>query len=139
MTYLHKDHNRPIWQFCWFGVFGLANTIGYFVIFHAAREWLTLPTYLSALAAYCTSVLISFVGNSRVTFKDSSMRTCQRVAIFMIIYLLGAGYNILCINVLVRVIGANVYPSLLFFIISWPVISFSLNKYFLFHDRLLWK
>ena len=136
MVTMDRAYNRINWQFCWFGVFGLANTIGYFGVFYAVHEWLMLPRYLSILAAYSTSVLISFLGNSRVTFRDSKLRFSRRVAIFMLIYLLGVVYNIMCVNGLGMVFGLDVYPPLLFFILSWPAISFSLNKYFLFNDKL---
>jgi putative flippase GtrA len=71
-----------------FGVTGVTTTLAYFVLINAFVLWSTMPPVLSSVCAYVISLVISYVMQSRFTFRVNA-DSVDQIARFIVMSLAG--------------------------------------------------
>ena len=118
-------------QLAKYGIVGLANTVvGYAVIF-ICLVFLNFSAVISNFIGYMTGLVLSFVLNSLFTFGDryySTRKILRYLAVFIFSYLC----NLLTLVIFLRLFEFSGVLAQIPSIIVFFIVSFLLNKYFVF-------
>jgi len=113
---------------------GIANTAAYIVVAYLLSKFAGWPSYLASGSAYVVAVLISFVGNSVLTFEGGDVRSPTQLFKYGQLYAVGLVWNALVIHLFDRAFQAPVL-GFFAFAISWTAVGFLVNKYVIFVRR----
>lgn len=115
----------------WFTIVGGASTLCYIIVFLSINRMTTLdPAYNSAIS-YLAGMLISYWGQSRLTFKNKN-DGAREVTRYIMISILGIVASIAIMGMGVGNEHIPVYVGLILVCITVPVFSFILMKLWAF-------
>jgi len=115
----------------WFTIVGGASTLCYIIVFLSMDRITTLnPAYNSAIS-YLAGMLISYWGQSRLTFKNNNDGT-REVTRYIIISILGIVASIAIMGIGVGNEYIHIYVGLILVCITVPTLSFILMKLWVF-------
>lgn len=118
-------------QFLTFAAIGGLATATHALVALGAHEGLGLAPLSANLAGYCCAVLISYLGNARLTFRKAAMHGPQ-FARFLTISLVALGLNQLLVLVLTGPLQLPFAVALIPVIILVPIFSFTASKIWAF-------
>jgi len=128
---LYSEHGR---QGLLFAVIGVAATTVHYVV---ALFFVHIPTSSSALLAnligYVSAVFVSYFGHAKITFKaEVKLRSLGR---FWASSISGFAASQLILYTLINHFDVNAKHALLFAILSIPLLSYIVSKYWVFRDE----
>ena len=110
---------------------GLFNTfVGYFIIF-TLMYLMQFSAEISNLLGYSFGLLISYFLNRSFTFKSNQLKRNEFLR-FIIVFCLAYGANFVMLIILIHLFDVDNGVSQLLAGVVYVVISFILNKYFVF-------
>ena len=119
--------NRQILNFLWVG--GLNTLVGYAL--YAFFIFLDIRFFLALLLATGLGVVFNFFTIGRIVFKQSNSKLFFKfTAMYIFLYFLG----LLFIQILKK-FHINLYLSGFISVITLSMLSFTLNKYFVFSEK----
>lgn len=119
--------NRQILNFLWVG--GLNTLVGYAL--YAFFIFLDIRFFLALLLATGLGVVFNFFTIGRIVFKQSNSKLFFKfTAMYIFLYFLG----LLFIQILKK-FHINLYLSGFISMITLSMLSFTLNKYFVFSEK----
>lgn len=124
----HQHYNK-LREVFFFGLVGVGATLTHYFAALASVEWASLNVFIANLIGYCTAVLLSFFGHSRLSFQVTMTKSrftkfvITSVATFCTSQVLLAGLNSMAMSERI---------SLLIVVFSIPVISYLVNKFWVF-------
>jgi putative flippase GtrA len=115
-----------------FGGVGLISSLGYFASMSICIEVLRFPVFGAAFVAFCIGTLISYLGNTVLTFRGSL--NSATLARFLIVVLVGMAVN-QAIAAGLDTIGVHyVFIALTVFVVV-PVFNFIGHSLFTYRER----
>lgn len=120
-----------IGQFLRFVIVGVLNTVYGFAVIFACMYWLGLSAYLSNAIGYGCGLITSYVLNRTFTFRSQAR---ARGEVFRFLAVFGVAYlaNLALLYGCVQWIGINEGVSQIIAGAAYVVVSFLLNKYYVF-------
>lgn len=131
---IHLATRRPAnWvQLFKFGVVGVTGYAVNLVVFALLTEALDVHHIVAAVGAFCVAVTNNFVWNREWTFKAREGHPGFQAARFFAVSLVGLGFNLVVLELLVSVVGLAELPSQAIAVaVSMPV-NFVGNKLWTF-------
>lgn len=131
---IHLATRRPAnWvQLFKFGVVGVTGYGVNLVVFAMLTEALDVHHIVAAVGAFCVAVTNNFVWNREWTFKARDGHPGFQAARFFAVSLVGLGFNLVVLELLVSVVGLAELPSQAIAVaVSMPV-NFVGNKLWTF-------
>lgn len=116
-----------------FALIGLAATLVHVVTALAARSGLHLQPLSANFAGYGCAVGFSYIGNARLTFGRPT-RDAGQFSRFLLISLLGLGFNQAIVHLLVDRAGWPFWLALGPVVVLVPLLSFVLLKIWAFGE-----
>lgn len=114
-----------------FVVVGVAATGCQVSVSLAAQRWLGLGPVLASLAGYIASVGVSYLGNSRFTFRRPALHGPQ-FARFATISLTGLGINLATVWVCTHTLGWPLWLAMVPVVLVVPASTFVMSKFWAF-------
>lgn len=118
-------------QFVLFAAVGGIATITHAAIAFAAHQYLNHPPLLANLIGYAFAFLISYYGNSKITFKKRIMNGRQ-FSRFMAVSLVILAMNQATVFVLVTILTLSFTVALIPIVMLVPLFSFAASKLWAF-------
>ena len=119
---------REINVFVVVGVTATACQVG---VSLAAQRWMGLGPILASLAGYAASVGVSYLGNSRFTFRRPALHGPQFVR-FATISLTGLGINLATVYVATHALGWPLWLAMVPVAVVVPSATFVMSKFWAF-------
>lgn len=122
---------RLVLQFGKFGVVGVLATAVHFSVVVALVEWFGMPPLPANALAYGVAFAVSWIGSSRWTFRGAAV---VRFAVprFLCVSLLGLALNQGMNALVIYGIGGHYLAGLAASLVTVPVVTFVLNRTFVF-------
>lgn len=114
-----------------FVVVGVAATACQVGVSLAAQRWLGLGPVLASLAGYVASVGVSYLGNSRLTFRRPALHGPQ-FARFATISLTGLGINLGTVWIATHALGWPLWVAMVPVVMVVPASTFVMSKFWAF-------
>ena len=114
-----------------FVVVGVAATGCQVAVSLAAQRWLGLGAILASLTGYAASVGVSYLGNSRLTFRRPALHGPQFVR-FATISLTGLGINLATVYVATHGLGWPLWLAMVPVVMVVPASTFLMSKFWAF-------
>jgi putative flippase GtrA len=125
--------NNLLRQLFYFGVVGLTATFTNYLTAVAIHEYYDYSLYTAQFVGYCFAVTISLFGHSKLTFKAQlNLRVFLR---FVAVSLSTLWLSELLLLLLESLLELPHRLSLFLVVFTIPVITFFLNKLWVFHER----
>ncbi len=121
-----------LWQLFYFAVVGVAATITNYVTAVVFHEYFYFSLYIAQLVGYCFAVAISLFGHSKLTFKTSLTR--KVFLRFVTVSLATLLLSELLLLLLETLLALPHRISLLVVVMTIPVLTFVLNKIWVFQQ-----
>lgn len=114
-----------------FSAVGLAASFVYFIVSNTMIIWTDIHPALSSLAAYVMGMFVSFIGQSRFTFRveQASRKHKSR---FVVLSLLGLAISYGSVFVVVEHLGQSPVWGTILTVVLVPVASYVLMKLWVF-------
>ena len=84
--------NETVDQLLRFAIVGGVSTVAYFLLVLVAIEWFQLEPVTASVASYCTAMLVSYFGQSLLTFR-APVSSALQVSRFVIVSLIGVSVS----------------------------------------------
>jgi putative flippase GtrA len=114
-----------------FVVVGVAATCCQVAVALAAQRWLGLGPVLASFVGYAGSVGVSYLGNSRLTFRRPALHGPQFVR-FATISLTGLAINLATVYLCTRALGAPLWLAMVPVVMVVPASTFLMSKFWAF-------
>jgi putative flippase GtrA len=114
-----------------FVVVGVAATCCQVAVSLAAQRWLGPGPILASVAGYIASVGVSYLGNSRFTFRRPALDGPQ-FARFATISLTGLGINLVTVWVCTHALGWPLWLAMVPVVMVVPASTFVMSKFWAF-------
>lgn len=114
-----------------FVVIGVAATACQVGVSLAAQRWLGLGPVLASLTGYAASVGVSYIGNSRLTFRRPALHGPQ-FARFATISLTGLGLNLGTVWIATHTLGWPLWLAMVPVVMVVPASTFVMSKFWAF-------
>lgn len=116
-------------QFLTFAAIGVVNTLVHGSILTGAVEWMQMSVVLAHLYAFSVANLLSYVMNSRLTFR--APMTLARYFRFFVASLMSLGLTLILAWVM-DYVGFHYFVGFLFIVVLVPLFSFMSMKFWAF-------
>jgi putative flippase GtrA len=110
---------------------GICATISYFIISNGLILLTQIPPPIASLVGYCTGILVSFFGQSRVTFLVSKNNWGQFIR-FLFMSLIGALLSYEIVHLTSSKLGLEPIWGTIMISVSIPLFSFVSMRYWVF-------
>jgi putative flippase GtrA len=119
---------REVNAFALVGVTATACQVG---VTLAAHRWLGAQPIVASLLGYLASVSLSYLGNSRLTFRRPALHGPQ-FARFAAISLAGLGVNLGVVYLCTHILGWPLWMAMAPVVLTVPACTFVLSKFWAF-------
>lgn len=116
-----------------FSVVGLLSTLTYFVVANIGLVVVTLDAAVISLFAYCTGMIVSFLGHKFVTFRVPE-KTGRHFVRFLIMSAGGIAISFGGMWLVADILRAPPFWGTLLVAVMVPAFSFVVMKFWVFHD-----
>lgn len=130
---------KVVGQYIKFGLIGVLATVVHIGLFITLIEWFQMWEILANLIAYCTAVVVSFLGNSLWTFKAQRYAREKTVSVFRsqlirfwITSLVGLLLNTIIIFVVIDIWQSPYYYAVALMVTLTPILIFVISKLWVF-------
>lgn len=116
-----------------FAVGGALNAAVYVGVAFGLNGLAHLDALAATSAGYVSSMVVSFFFNANFTFQGGNPKSLVQAFRFAILYGVGYAYNVAFIWWSTTILTLSFFEGVVLITITWPVISFTLSKFVVFH------